>query len=76
MTNGTAPIKVGCPATSPGNCSGSLTLLTAKNVRFGGLNAVLRIGSARYNLAHGASGKIASSAQPATFALDRSTKRK
>jgi Ca2+-binding RTX toxin-like protein len=53
-TKGTASIKVSCPTGSPGNCTGSLTLLTAKRVKLAGLNTVLQLGSARYNLAHGA----------------------
>jgi hypothetical protein len=50
-----ASIKVRCPATSVGNCTGSVALRTAKGVRFGGLRAVLELGSARYDLAPGAS---------------------
>jgi Ca2+-binding RTX toxin-like protein len=49
-----ASIKVSCPAVSPGNCTGSLTVRTAKAVKLGGLKAVLQLGSARYNLAPGA----------------------
>jgi Ca2+-binding RTX toxin-like protein len=49
-----ASIKVGCPAVSPRNCTGSLTVRTAKAVKLGGLKAVLQLGSARYNLAPGA----------------------
>jgi len=52
---GTAPIKVSCPAISPGNCTGSLTLRTAKRVKLAGLKAVLRLGSVRYDIAPGAS---------------------
>ena len=44
-----------CPAASVGNCTGSLALRTARSVRFGGLRAVLELGSARYDLAPGAS---------------------
>ena len=50
-----ASIKVRCPAASVGNCTGSVALRTAKNVRFGGLRAVLELGSARYDLAPGGS---------------------
>ena len=50
-----ASIKVRCPAASVGNCTGSFALRTAKSVRFGGLRAVLELGSARYDLAPGAS---------------------
>ena len=56
VTKGTAPIKVSCPATSPGNCTGSLTLRTAKRRQArAGCSAVLQLGSARYNLAPGTS---------------------
>jgi len=55
VRRGRAPIKVSCPAASPGNCTGSLALRTAKRVRFAGLKAVLELGSTRYNLAPGAS---------------------
>jgi Ca2+-binding RTX toxin-like protein len=55
VRNGVASIKVSCPATSPGNCAGSLALRTAKAVRVAGLKAVLQLGSARYDLAPGAS---------------------
>ena len=49
----TASIKVSCPADSPGNCVGSLSLRTAKSVRLGGVNVVLRLGSARYDITAG-----------------------
>jgi Ca2+-binding RTX toxin-like protein len=55
--NRTAAIKLSCPATSPGNCSGSLALLTAKRVKLGGVKTVLQLGSARYSIAPGASTK-------------------
>jgi Ca2+-binding RTX toxin-like protein len=51
----TAAIKVSAPAASPGNASGSLALFTANHVKLGGLKVVLKLGSARYNLAPGAS---------------------
>ena len=44
-----------CPATSSGNCTGSLAVRTAKSVKLAGLKVVLQLGSARYNLAPGAS---------------------
>jgi hypothetical protein len=50
-----ASIKLRCPASSVGNCTGSLAVRTAKSVRLGGLRAVLELGSARYDLAPGAS---------------------
>jgi RTX calcium-binding nonapeptide repeat (4 copies) len=54
VTNGTAPIKVSCPATSPGNCTGSLTVRTANRVRLAGVKVVLQLGSARYTVSPGA----------------------
>jgi hypothetical protein len=51
----TASIKVSCPAISPGNCTGSLAVRTAKGVKLAGLKVVLRLGSARYDIAPGAS---------------------
>ncbi len=50
----TASIKVSCPADSTGNCTGSLDVLTAKSVKLGGVTAVIRLGSARYQVAPGA----------------------
>ena len=44
-----------CPASSPGNCTGSLALRTAKRVKLAGLKVALQLGSARYNIAPGAS---------------------
>jgi Ca2+-binding RTX toxin-like protein len=55
VKNGTASIKVSCPVDSPGNCTGSLVLRTAKGVKLAGLKAVLQLGSARYSIAPGAS---------------------
>jgi hypothetical protein len=55
VRRGRAPIRVGCPAASPGNCTGSLAVRTAKRVKLAGLRAVLQLGSARYNLAPGSS---------------------
>src|SRR5215208_1755368 len=51
----TASLKVSCPAASSGNCTGSLDVLTASGVKFAGLKAVLRLGSARYDVAPGVS---------------------
>jgi Ca2+-binding RTX toxin-like protein len=55
VTRGRASIKVSCPATSPGNCTGSLSIRTAKSVKLAGLRAVLRLGNRRYNLTAGSS---------------------
>jgi Ca2+-binding RTX toxin-like protein len=54
----TAAIKVSCPAGSPGNCTGSLVLRTAGAVHFRGVKAVLELGSARYDIAQGASATV------------------
>ena len=53
-TKRTASIKVSCPAASSGNCTGSLDVLTAGGVKFAGLKVVLKLGSARYDVAPGA----------------------
>jgi Ca2+-binding RTX toxin-like protein len=51
----TASIKVSCPATSPGNCTGSLVVRTAAGARLAGLKAVLQLGSERYDVPAGSS---------------------
>jgi Ca2+-binding RTX toxin-like protein len=51
--NGVVSVAVTCPANSPGTCTGTLDLLTARSVKIGGLKAVLRLGSARYSVAPG-----------------------
>jgi Ca2+-binding RTX toxin-like protein len=53
VTNSTARIRVSCPASSSGRCSGSLLLLTAKAVRVGGLMVVVQLGVTRYDLSPG-----------------------
>ena len=40
---------------SSGNCTGSLTVRTAKRVNLAGLKVTLQLGSTRYNIAPGAS---------------------
>jgi Ca2+-binding RTX toxin-like protein len=55
VKRGIAAIKVSCPAISPANCTGSLAVRTANGVKLAGLKAVLQLGSARYNIAPGAS---------------------
>jgi hypothetical protein len=50
-----ATIRVSCPAISPGNCTGSLTLRTAKTVRIARHKLVLRLGRVHYDLAPGRS---------------------
>ena len=52
---GIASIKVSCPATSSGNCTGSLAVRTAKSIKLAGLKVALQLGSARFNIAPGAS---------------------
>jgi Ca2+-binding RTX toxin-like protein len=52
---GTVSIKVSCPATSPGNCTGTLTLRTDRGAKLAGRNVALQLGSTRYNLAPGVS---------------------
>jgi hypothetical protein len=54
VSNGRASIKVTCPATPAGHCTGSLTLLTAKRVKVGGRKLVLKLGSTRYDVRRGA----------------------
>jgi Ca2+-binding RTX toxin-like protein len=49
----TAAIKLSCPATAASNCTGSLALRTAKAAKLAGRKAILRLGSARYDLAPG-----------------------
>jgi Ca2+-binding RTX toxin-like protein len=55
VKRGIASIKVSSPATAPGNSTGSLAVRTAKAVRLAGLKVTLQLGSARFNIAPGAS---------------------
>ena len=55
VSRNTAAIKVSCPATSASNCTGSVVLRTAKAAKLAGRKAILRLGSARYDLAPGTS---------------------
>ena len=55
VNRGIASIKVSAPAGASGNSTGSLALRTAKPVRLAGLKVTLQLGSARYNIAPGAS---------------------
>jgi len=55
VKRGAASIKLSCPAISPGNCTGSLALRTAKRVKLAGLRITVQLGSARYTIAPGAS---------------------
>jgi Ca2+-binding RTX toxin-like protein len=56
--NRTAAIKVSCPTSSSGNCTGSLVLRTARAVHHRGVKAVLQLGSARYDVAPGTSAAV------------------
>jgi Ca2+-binding RTX toxin-like protein len=51
----TTSIKLSCPATSPGNCTGSLVVRTATKARLAGRRAVVQLGTARYDIAAGSS---------------------
>ena len=55
VKRGVASIKVSAPADASGNSTGTLTVRTAKAVRLAGLKVTLQLGSARYNIAPGAS---------------------
>ena len=55
VKRGIASIKVSSPATAPGNSTGSLAVRTAKRIKLAGLKVTLQLGSARYNIAPGAS---------------------
>ena len=55
VKRGVASIKVIAPAGASGNSTGTLTVRTAKAVRLAGLKATLQLGSARYDIAPGAS---------------------
>jgi Ca2+-binding RTX toxin-like protein len=49
----TARIRVECPAAEAGGCKGTLALLTAKQVRIGGVKVQALLGSKGYTLAAG-----------------------
>ncbi len=49
----TARVRVECPAAEAGGCNGTLTLLTAKTVRIGGVKVQALLGSKRYALKAG-----------------------
>jgi Ca2+-binding RTX toxin-like protein len=55
VRRGIASIKVSCPAMSSGNCIGSLAVRTARGIKLAGLKVALQLGSARFNIAPGAS---------------------
>jgi Ca2+-binding RTX toxin-like protein len=52
---GTVSIRVSCPASSPRNCTGTLTLHTARGATAAGRTVALQLGSIRYNVATGVS---------------------
>ena len=49
----TARIRIECPAAEAGGCKGTLALLTAKQVRIGGVKVQALLGSKSYTLAAG-----------------------
>ena len=51
----TAKIRIECPATEPGGCSGVLALQTARKVRLGGTSFNALVASKRYSLQSGQS---------------------
>ena len=55
VSNGAAPVRLTCPASSPRTCTGSLEIRTADRVKVGGLKATLSLGTARFSIAAGAS---------------------
>ena len=55
VKRGVALIKVSAPAGASGNSTGTLTVRTAKAVRLAGPKVTLQLGSARYDIAPGAS---------------------
>jgi Ca2+-binding RTX toxin-like protein len=55
VRSGKTSIRVTCPASSPGNCTGSLILRTAKSGRLAGHTIGLQLGRVRYDLAPGRS---------------------
>jgi hypothetical protein len=58
VKGGRASIKVSCPAASSGTCTGTLSLRTAKAVKFAGVRAILQLGSARYSVRPGATATV------------------
>ena len=58
VKKGTASIRVRCPAISPGNCTGSLAVRTATRIKLAGLKVAPQLGSARYDIAPGASRSV------------------
>jgi Ca2+-binding RTX toxin-like protein len=55
VKRGIASIKLSSPADASGNSTGSLAVRTARAVKLAGLKVTLQLGSARYNIAPGAS---------------------
>ena len=55
VKRGIASIKVSAPAGASGNSTGTLAVRTAKGIKLAGRKVALRVGSARYNIAAGAS---------------------
>jgi Ca2+-binding RTX toxin-like protein len=55
VRNGTASIRLSCPVGSSSHCAGSLVVRTASPVKLARLRVVVQLGSARYDVAPGAS---------------------
>ena len=55
LSRGAAPIRVRCLSTASANCTGTLTLRTAKPGRLAGSSAVLKLGETRFEVAPGTS---------------------
>jgi Ca2+-binding RTX toxin-like protein len=55
---GRAKIRVSAPMSSQGNFAGTLTLRTAQRIELGGLKAAVQLGSARFDIAPGASATV------------------
>ena len=72
VKRGIASIRVSSPATAPGNSTGSLAVRTAKPVRLAGLKVTLQLGSARFNIAPGASETLKVKLAKGTQRLDGS----
>jgi hypothetical protein len=52
--NGRVSIEVSCPAASPGDCAGTLVLVTAKRVKVGRHKLALTLGRISYHVRRGA----------------------
>jgi hypothetical protein len=57
-THGVAPVKVSCPSSARGSCTGKLTLKTASKVKQGSTSRVLTLGSRNFTIAAGKSSRV------------------